>query len=102
MRRAFNIATLLLIFVVIYFSAISARKQSELAQDGAESHAALCVFKADLQHRIDSSEEFLSLTPEERASKYGPQLGSIPPNVIKQSLSNQKQTIESLKILDCP
>lgn len=101
-KRTFNILTLLVIAAAIYVSAMGSHRQGQLAKQGAETHDAICTFRADLQRRFDDGQAFLRMTPEERMKKYGPSLGSTPESVVKNSLANQQQTLDSLGALDCP
>lgn len=75
--------------------------QRHLVSQGAQAHAALCVFRQDLVGRRDDSQLFLTLTPAERIEKYGPALGRIPSSVIRQQLKNQQATVDSLDALHC-
>lgn len=93
MRLFFNILTLVLIGVVIYFSAISNNKQNDLVKQGAESHEALCIFKSDLERRIGDGEQFLRDNPNG--------IPGIPEETLRNSIDNQKRTLASLAVLDC-
>lgn len=74
---------------------------TDRSNQGAESHAALCVLKADYSKRLDDSQTFLLLNREQREHKYGKALGDIPEPVIRQSLHNLKSNVESLGALHC-
>lgn len=64
-----------------------------LAREGQEAHAALCVFKQDLQRRVETSTQFLEDNPGG--------IPGIPASVLKQSIASQRQTLDALKKLDC-
>jgi hypothetical protein len=64
-------------------------------------HAALCSFKGDLERRIATNEHFLSLSDEEREVEYGAAFGDIPDDTIRQSVANQRATLDSLGLLIC-
>ena len=100
-----SLALLVLAFGLTAYSSHGQRevrdKQAVLAEDGAEAHQALCAFKKDLATRVANSQEFLSLSPDERIAKYGEALGTIPPKTIRTSLANQRQTLISLNVLTC-
>lgn len=76
-------------------------KVSDLAEQGAETHAALCVYKQDLTHRYEDNLAFIALSREQRIEKYGEALGAIPTSVIQKSASAQRDTLKSLKTLNC-
>jgi hypothetical protein len=56
--------------------------------------AALCVFRADLQSRVDGGEAFLRDHPRG--------IPGISGKAIRDSLNNQRRTINSLSGLSCP
>lgn len=72
-----------------------------LAQEGAQSHKALCVLKADYARRVDDSRIFLKLTVPERVEKYGDGLGHTPPAVIRSSLKGLVSNLKALSDLEC-
>ena len=76
-------------------------RQADAAREGAETHAAVCAFKADLERRVRDSERFIAMTLDQRIAKYGKTLGEIPPSVIRQSLRSQEATVKSLSSLHC-
>jgi hypothetical protein len=89
-HRAANFALGLALFFVLF-----------VQSPGEESHDALCAFKKDLQGRYDNSVRYLNMTLDERIEEFGPQLGTIPEETIRTSANNQKDTLDSLKPLDC-
>lgn len=56
--------------------------------------AALCVFRADLQSRVDGGVKFLASHP------HG--IAGISPADIKDSIRNQQRTVRALRGLSCP
>jgi hypothetical protein len=54
---------------------------------------ALCTFRADLQARVQTSEDFLEKNPEG--------FPGFPAQTIKQGIDNQRQTVEALSALNC-
>lgn len=72
-----------------------------LVQEGREAHAALCVYKGDLEKRREDNVRFLNMTLDERVAKYGESLGALPESVIRNSLKSQTDVLDSLKILEC-
>lgn len=93
--------SILLLLLVILWTGRTDRRQATLAQQGAESHQALCVFQADLQRRANESKDFLAMSVAERVAKYGEALGTIDSTVIRNSLNNEVQTLNALRVLDC-
>jgi hypothetical protein len=71
-----------------------ADENRRLGRQGEEAHGALCVFKADLEQRANSSRALL----EEHK---GPMIFGIPRTVIQTSFDNQQKTVDSLRSLDC-
>jgi len=58
-----------------------------------ETHDALCTFKLDLERRVETTEQFLLDNPNG--------IPGLSEEAIETSISNQKQTIEALAILEC-
>jgi hypothetical protein len=54
---------------------------------------ALCAFRHDVEARVVSSEQFLQDHPNG--------IPGISPAMIRQSLAAQRQTVDSLSILEC-
>lgn len=57
------------------------------------NHSSLCSFKGDLQTRVVEGESYLKGHPQGVAG--------VPASTIKESLDNEKRTIESLSDLNC-
>ncbi len=72
-----------------------------LAEQGYQTHKAICTLKSDYAKRVTDSQTFLSMTVKQRENKYGLSLGRIPESVIRQSLRGLEANLESLKTLDC-
>lgn len=68
-------------------------KLQALANQGHSVHAAVCVFRADLEKRVETSKQFLKEHPNG--------IPGIPASLIKNSIENIQKTIDSLKRLDC-
>lgn len=64
------------------------------ANDGQQSHDALCVLKDDLRQRIKDTQTFLDEHPKGFAG--------IPKATIQNSIRNQQLTVDSLVLLRCP
>lgn len=65
----------------------------QTAEKGEEAQTALCVFKADLETRVDASRKFLLENPDG--------IPGISAGVIRNGIDNQQKTIDSLDLLDC-
>jgi len=110
MRKQFwvwaSILLLALAFGLTIFNAQAQRevreRQAALAAEGAETHAWACLYKADLETKVADGKAFLAMTPEQRIEKYGTALGGIPESVIRNSLVNQRQNLETASVLNCP
>jgi hypothetical protein len=87
------ILTVLMMALVILGYADSTSQRDAIKQTAAQSHTALCSFVADLEQRVESSEEFLDEHPNG--------IPGLSVEVIRTSLANQRQTIESLSDLKC-
>lgn len=68
-------------------------KTSAQARQGLQAHAALCVFKHDLEVRAAGSRAFLREHPDG--------IPGIPASLIRNGLMNQQRTIDSLSNLNC-
>lgn len=64
-----------------------------LARDGGEAHEALCELRADLERRADSLVSFIEAHPQG--------IPGISRTELERSLSNQRQTLQSLVDLSC-
>jgi hypothetical protein len=73
--------------------AFSLYRVSGLASQGEEAHQGLCVLRADLENRVQTSRDFLKEHPEG--------IPGIPVATIRQSIDNQQKTIDALEVLDC-
>ncbi len=92
-----GLSVIALVVVIAY----SVATTNGLAQQGAESHKALCVLKNDYAKREADSKTFLSMTVKQREKKYGSALAHIPESVIQQSVRNLQANLDALKTLDC-
>ncbi len=66
-----------------------------LLEQSEQDHMGLCEFIADLDRRVDSSRKLLSEHQGE------PMIFGIPRETIEQSVSNQGQTLNALRPVDC-
>lgn len=96
-----HLVTVFLIVAVFSVFILSGFSLHRVIEQGNQTHAALCAYKADVEQRADNSERFLLMTPEQRAAKYGKQLARIPEATIRKSLSDQRSVLEALSYLDC-
>ena len=83
-----SLVTLLVVLLVAIFLCLQTR-------------VAVCSFKASAEQGIQDSRSYLAMTPAEREAKYGPALGHIPEDVIRQGLARQTATVRSLSPLRC-
>ena len=90
-----------LIVAVLLLQTYLITRVSGLAGQGAESHRALCVLKADYAKRLSDSEAYLRLTHAQRVAKYGESLGTIPNATIQTSIKNLQANIDALSDLNC-
>jgi hypothetical protein len=95
--RIMEVATVVLIVLmmalVILGYADSTSQRDAIRQTSVQSHTALCSFVDDLEQRVASSEDFLAEHPNG--------IPGLSVEVIRTSLANQRQTIESLSDLKC-
>ena len=91
-KESFIALTIVFVMVLVGF-VFQIHKNRELAGEGREAHDALCVFKSDLQARYGNGLEFVRTHPAG--------IPGIPITVLRNSLNNQKATLESLEALDC-
>lgn len=95
--RHLAIATGVLYAVVIGLTVLawfdSAAKSNNLKRETQRTNQALCTFRADLEQRVRSSEKFLAEHPKG--------IPGIPIATIRNSLDNQRRTIDSLNSLHC-
>lgn len=64
------------------------------ADEGAQTHKAVCEFRGDLHRRITASEDFLKTHPQ---GAFG-----ITAKVIEAQITQQRKTINALEALRCP
>jgi len=91
-KESFIALTIVFLLVLLGF-VFQIHKNRQLAGQGQEAHDALCVFKADLEARYGNGLEFIRSHPAG--------IPGIPVTVLRNSLNNQKATLESLAALDC-
>lgn len=65
----------------------------KIADQATENHTALCSFKLDLQRRVKDTEDYIAEHPNG--------LAGIPVATIRNSIANQRATIDSLSSLKC-
>jgi hypothetical protein len=94
-----TLAILVTCLVVFSMFAYGTYARFQLAN---ETHGALCQFKNSIIEDRDNGLEFLKLSPEERAKKYGPAFANIPASTIQQNVDAQTKRIAALRTLDCP
>lgn len=69
------------------------RRTDRLVEQGKQAHDAICVFRADLQQRVDSTKRFLDTHPGGFAG--------IPAATLRKSLRDQQRTIRALSLIRC-
>lgn len=67
--------------------------RAQVAAENGKANIALCALRADLERRVEASEDFLDAHPEGFAGITAAQ--------IRMGVQNSKRTIEALSILDC-
>jgi hypothetical protein len=67
---------------------------SHQADEGAQTHQAVCEFRGDLHRRINASQAFLKTHPN---GAFG-----VTAKVIKAQITQQTKTIKALSELRCP
>jgi hypothetical protein len=75
--------------------------QSELAQQGGESHAALCQLRASEEQQIAQSQLFLSLTHKQLVVRYGTAIADIPRSTILSGIQRQEAAVKALRLTEC-
>ncbi len=84
---------------LLYWGAARQAAQSEKIKAVAvETHDSLCALKIDLRSRYDSSSKILKEHPEDPVTVFGL---TIPRDQLVQSNQSQKDTLDSLTVLDC-
>ena len=68
-------------------------QRNELRQEVVRINASLCVFVNDLEQRVQASVQFLEENPEG--------IPGLSPALIRDSIANQRRTIDSLSGLEC-
>lgn len=66
---------------------------NRLAAAGKNAHDALCVFRTDLERRVEASREFLREHPGG--------IAGIDRDTFVSSINNQQQTLDALSVLRC-
>jgi hypothetical protein len=103
-RRHLLVIGYLLLCVAIAVIYIDLRHQTEQvhrvsvqvrrqAREGAQTHTAVCAYRADLNRRVHSSEQFLKDHP---AGAFG-----VTTKVVRALIAQQTKTIDTLKVLRC-
>ena len=96
------IAILVSLLVAITFSdAYLTLRGVSLAQEGAQTHSALCVLKRDYESRKAASLAYLKLTPKQRARRYGTAIAEIPDSVLRQQAESLNRNVAALSTLHC-
>lgn len=67
---------------------------ARLERENQQAKDALCVFRSDLQARVDAGNEFLADHPDG--------IPGIPAKQFRTSLDNQQRTVSALRGLSCP
>jgi len=75
------------------FGYFQQRRTDELARQGAQAHDAICVFRADLERRVETTKRYLDTHPDGFAG--------VPVETIQKSLTDQERTIRSLASIKC-
>lgn len=99
-KLAFGLVILLVVMVSYAGLTYLVVQNAHLARQGAQTHAAVCNYRADLAQRLASSEAFDALTPAQRVAKYG-SLGNLPEATVKQSIVQESAALKSYSGLDC-
>lgn len=91
---AVTLAVVVMAFV--YFAVVTAQQNTVLARQNESSlrtEHALCILRADLQQRAESTEAFLKANPGG--------IPGIPAEQLQQSIDNQLRTVNALQLLEC-
>jgi hypothetical protein len=90
------VTIIILAATLLFFNAASnSATQARLEEVATETHAALCTFKADLQRRADDTRAYLQKHPGVEP------IPGITRADLRRSLNAQRDTLESLVVLDC-
>jgi hypothetical protein len=96
-QRSMARATVVLYLVLALFGgtawAIRSHDVSYINQIASTNQRALCAFRHDVQARVAASEQFLEEHPNG--------IPGISPAMIRTNLVAQRQTVDSLSILNC-
>lgn len=86
--------TFALLMIVVISMGLQQRHIRQLSREGTQAHTALCVFRDDLQRRVERSENFIKEHPEG--------VTGIPVATLQADVKNKKDTLASLDLLTCP
>lgn len=100
-KQQFIAVLVTLAVAVLTIQAYLVIQDRNLAEQGAESHAALCANRVSVEGQISDSKKFLALTIAERVKKYGDGVGRIPEATIRIGLERQEEYLKSLDVLHC-
>lgn len=90
------VAALVLAAILVFvYSFRHAQVEREIHDVAVETHNALCTFTNDLQHRLDTTREFLQKHPGREP------IPGISRADFRRSIQNQKATLDALAVLDC-
>ena len=92
-RASFIILTLVFTIVLTLLGGVIVQNRS-LARDGDEAHEALCIIKHSMRQRVESTEDYLRLHPDELI------LG-VPRALFEQRVAQDRTTLEDMRLLDC-
>jgi hypothetical protein len=96
------IASIVTVLVLITFAdAYLTLRGVNLAQQGAETHSALCVLKRDYSQRESAAAAYLKLTPKQRARRYGTAIAEIPDATLRSQLVGLRSNVAALDSLHC-
>lgn len=87
------IGYLILVAAVVFALAGTRSNSQDTERVAAQTHAAICTLRADLQRRVDDGDAFLKRHP------HG--IPGISRADIQRSLVGQRSTIKALAIADC-
>lgn len=93
LRRGYLIC-LGLIAVLYVLATVAFLANQARIDDNQRATVALCVLRADLQTRVDSSRAFLADHPNG--------IPGIPAKTLRDGITNQQRTIKALQGLSCP
>lgn len=79
--------------LAIYVYVDSSNQRTQIAEVAFSTNRALCVFRHDLEQRVEASRQFLADHPDG--------LPGIPAASIQQNINTQQSTIDALSDLHC-